>query len=47
MSTEPRIVIVCHTCGATASWPDKGLGRASAASWETRHQEHDYTRSVR
>ena len=41
------ITVSCHTCGETTSWPDKGLGRANASAWETRHQGHDYTRSTR
>lgn len=33
-----RIIAACR-CGAGESWPDKGLGRAHAAAWRTRHQD--------
>lgn len=42
MVTETRqdgqIYLKCLGCGAAGSYPDKGLGRAAAAAWKTRHQ---------
>jgi hypothetical protein len=36
---QGRIVIRCYACeGEARSLPDKGLGRAHAAAWETQHQ---------
>ena len=36
-----RIALTCHTCGEGIDIPNKGLGRAIAAAWSTRHQGHD------
>jgi hypothetical protein len=33
-----RIVEKCATCGDSIDLPNKGLGRANAAAWRTRHQ---------
>lgn len=38
-----RIRLDCATCGEGLDVPDKGLGRAAAAAWRTRHQGHDVT----
>ena len=32
------LVLSCDVCKRTMMFPNKGLGRASAAAWETRHQ---------
>lgn len=34
---DGEIVAACF-CGAGEVWPDKGMGRAFAAAWRTRHQ---------
>lgn len=36
-----RIVLRCATCEEGVDVPDKGLGRATAAAWRTRHQGHE------
>ena len=35
---DDTIVAACR-CGAGATWPSKGLGRAHAAAWRSRHQD--------
>ena len=34
---DGEIIAACR-CGAGEVWPDKGMGRAFAATWRTRHQ---------
>lgn len=38
------VIVAACTCGAGDTWPDKGLGRAHAAAWRTRHQNCEETR---
>jgi len=38
---RPIIVARCGKCGTTFIAPDKGLGRAHVAAFETRHQHID------
>jgi hypothetical protein len=33
-----RLVGRCSTCGDKRTVPNKGLGRATLAAWESRHQ---------
>jgi hypothetical protein len=33
------LIRVTCSAGHTATWYDQGLGRATAAAWETRHQD--------
>lgn len=40
ISGGDTILAACK-CGAGDIWPNKGLGRASAAAWKTRHQHPD------
>lgn len=37
-STESRIILSCGGCTAAINIPNKGLGRAVAAAWRTRHE---------
>lgn len=32
---------MCNKCKEKTSVPDKGLGRATLATWKTRHQHED------
>lgn len=32
------VIVAAYACGAGDTWPDKGLGRAHAAAWRSRHQ---------
>jgi len=32
------VILAACRCGAGDLWPNKGLGRANAAAWKTRHQ---------
>lgn len=43
---DGEIVAAC-SCGAGDVWPDKGLGRAIAATWRTRHQHTSPTEQAR
>lgn len=36
----------CAECGDSMRVPNKGLGRASVASWKTRHQHLDLTKET-
>ncbi|MFS0884940.1 hypothetical protein [Aeromicrobium sp. 179-A 4D2 NHS] len=38
VTTGGTITSTCGVCGETETAPDKGLGRAKVAAWETRHQ---------
>lgn len=38
MSDNDRIVETCPVCKDGIDVPNKGLGRAVAAAWRTRHQ---------
>lgn len=40
MTTTERIIRWCHHCDAGIDLPNKGLGRAHAATWATQHQGH-------
>lgn len=35
-----HMLTVCTACGAQERQPDKGLGRAYLAAWESRHGEN-------
>lgn len=39
-STTERIIVLC-TCHSGLNIPNKGLGRAIAAAWRTRHEGDD------
>lgn len=36
----------CITCDKTIKAPNKGLGRAKVAAWDTHHQGHDVRQEV-
>ena len=37
------IDLICDFCGDAALYPNKGLGRATAAAWVTQHQHPETT----
>lgn len=39
-----RITSACYLCEERVDFPDKGLGRAMLAAWESRHQHPDASR---
>lgn len=43
-ATDGQVTASCDVCGKTCTMPDKGIGRANLAAWETRHQHPEEDR---